>query len=488
MNSENKNTGLYVTWDELIFFLLSVFWFFVSLVYNIPKSSINNVDRTIYVLSVLCTIHLIISILSIKRMQGGRIFSPYFIIFMFLYIFSFGQFLMWAFGIHYIAEMTVSHHVRYIDSNTVVRIQVISLELISVFHWAVLMVSRRYTYRLNKRVEKKSTISWLRIISIPMLFVSWAINLFYSITGFKQAAIVGYSALFEQNVPALLKYISYMFVPAVFLVIITRNFSKKCFYVLTIMFGIYALPLMITGDRGSWIYFLCAWLWIYIRFVNTPEGNDDRTCRRRTILSIVLVAVLLFVSSVFVSVRGEGYSQLKSTDFSFEDLYTPFIKPFFEMGQSARILGIEIQDGLDKTYTYGNTYIADILGMILPRVKVFFGFPDWYVENWISTDYLHMINYGVGFSAFAEAYLNGGLYFSWIYMLLYGFFLGRLTIIRNEDVHMYPIKTYLALSAVTMLGPSVRATMDLWLREFFWGTLVVLIIAKIFGLFREKSF
>lgn len=70
-------------------------------------------------------------------------------------------------------------------------------------------------------------------------------------------------------------------------------------------------------------------------------------------------------------------------------------------------------------------------------------------------------------------------------MLLYGVFLGRLTLIKNEDVHIYPIKAYLALSAVAMLGPSVRATMDLWLREFFWGTLVVLIIAKILSSTRE---
>lgn len=169
-----------------------------------------------YVLSVICTIHLLLSLLSIRRMQGGRIFSPYFIVFMFLYIFSFGQFLMWTFGIHYIAEMTVSRHVQFIDSSTVVRIQIISLELASIFHWAVLMVARKYDYRINKRIEKNSTLAWLKILSIPMLIVSWIINVYYSVVGFRQAAVSGYAALFEQNVPALIKYLSYMFVPAVF--------------------------------------------------------------------------------------------------------------------------------------------------------------------------------------------------------------------------------------------------------------------------------
>ena len=50
---------------------------------------------------------------------------------------------MWTFGIHYKNEMTVSHHVRYIDKDTVVRIQTVSLELLAIFHWGVLIVNRK---------------------------------------------------------------------------------------------------------------------------------------------------------------------------------------------------------------------------------------------------------------------------------------------------------------------------------------------------------
>ncbi|EPB8163301.1 O-antigen polysaccharide polymerase Wzy [Clostridium perfringens] len=476
----NRNSTLYAKWDEIVFLILAFVWFVVSLVYNIRgNNQINYVDNAIYFFCVMGTLQLVLTVKSIKRLQGGCLFSLYFIFFLFLYIFSYGQFLMWTFGIHYKNEMTVSHHVRYIDKDTVVRIQTVSLELLAIFHWGVLIVNRRYKQKIKNKIENKQVINLLKHLALPILVVSWVINLYYSISGFKEAAVLGYSALFDQTMPPLIKYISYMFVPSLFLVLITRNYQKKYFYILTIFFLTYALPLLITGDRGSWIYFLGPWLWLYIRFVNTPKGTNDKLARRRTILSIILVMLILFISASFVSVRSEGYTAISSDSFSLDDLYTPFVKPFFEMGQSARILGIIIQDSLDKTYQYGNTYIADILGMILPRIKVLFGFPDMYVENWMSTDYLNMVNYGVGFSAFAEAYLNGGLYFSWFYMLLFGMFIGKLTIIRNDDVHRLPIKTYLALSATTVLGPSVRATLDLWLSQFFWGALLVLLIAKI---------
>lgn len=472
--------GLKVSRDELLFFSLSIIWFIVAafFVYETNYSFVN-VSFWIGIFNWASVIQLIVTLFSIKRLYKGKILSLYLFFFLFLYIFSFGQFIMWAFGFHYISEMTVSHHVRYIDEITVLKIQTISLELISVFHLAVLNSARKYEQRIKRKKENPQTIKWLSIISLPIMIISWAINLFYSILGFKQAAIVGYSALFEQSMPVIIKYISYMFVPSLFLVLITKKFSKKWFYILSVVFLTYAVPLLITGDRGSWIYFLGPWLWIYIRLVNTTERDNDKVVRRRSIFSIVLVLGILFISSTFVSVRGEGYTSVSQETFDIKDLYTPFVKPFFEMGQSARILGIIVQDNLHATYQYGNTYIADILGMVLPRLKVFFGFPSWYVENWMSSDYLHMVNYGVGFSSFGEAYLNGGFWFSWVYIYLFGFFIGRMIYIRNEDVKKFPIKTFLALSTAAVLGPCVRATMDLWLREFFWGVLFVLLIAKI---------
>lgn len=462
-------------------FLILFFVWQVASVFIFSSSSLfsGNIDAIIYFFDLAGTIQLIWTIKSIRNLYRGNYFNLYLVFFLFLYVFSYGQFLMWTFGAYYENQMTVSTHVRFIDKATVVRIQSLSLALLAIFHFGVLLTNRNYENKINSRFENPIEINWLKKLSLPALVISFAINFYYSIIGFQQAAIVGYSALFERDMPPIIKYLSYMFVPSLYLVLITRDYDKKMYFFLTFLFTLYALPLLITGDRGSWIYFLGPWLWLYIKFVNSEDIMvDPKTVKRKTIFASVFVGLLLFISSSFVSVRHDGYTTLAEDAFSTEDFYTPFVKPFFEMGQSARVLGILIQDNLDQTWQYGNTFVADILGMVYPTIKVLLGYPDMYVENWISTDYLYLENYGVGFSSFAEAYLNGGLYFSWFYILLLGIFIGKLIVIKDEDVKSFPIKTFIALSTATVLGPSVRATMDLWLREFFWGCLLIIIVSK----------
>nr|AKE79180.1 wzy [Streptococcus suis]AKE79702.1 wzy [Streptococcus suis]AKE80001.1 wzy [Streptococcus suis]AKE80362.1 wzy [Streptococcus suis]ANT96583.1 Wzy [Streptococcus suis] len=477
----------------LLFMVLSVVYFFASLYFiDIHTQNYNNCKFLIMLFSWLGFFQLFFTLSSIKRNFGSYI-SLYSIFYMFLFIFSYGQFIMWALGFHYDAEMTVSRHVRFIDENTVVRIQVMSLHLLSIFHLFALFAFGKNN-SIKNEVQDVVFRDISRLIATPMIIVSFVINLYVSIVSFGTAANNGYLATFDINLPVLLKYFSYMFIPAIFLNLIVHNFSKKSFFILSGIFLIYAIPLAIAGDRGSWIYFLGPWLWCYFfrvdiqKQVMTPDKYKWQR-KKKIFRMLIIVLTALYVSSVFVSVRDVGYSVLVKEDFEFtwESLYKPFVKPFFEMGQSARILGIIIQDGLDKTYNYGNTFIADVLGMTLSSVKTWFGYPEWYVENWMSSDYLGMVNYGVGFSSFAEAYLNGGVYFSWFYMAIFGWFIGSLLNVSSVPGQSSSKRVFVALSATSVLGPSVRATLDFWLRQFFWGVLLLLLVCWGIGIFAKES-
>lgn len=472
------------TYTGAFFILFAIWQVLAILIFNSGPYSTSFSDGLIYFFDVAGTLQLILTIISVRNLYKGKILNLYMMFFLFLYVFSYGQFLMWTFGAYYENQMTVSSHVRFIDKYTVLRIQSLSLALLAIFHWGVLIATTNYNQTIKRHHTNQLEMSWLKKLSVPILCISYSINIYYSITGFGAAAIYGYSALFEQSMPPLIKYTSYMFIPSLFLVLVTRNYRRNCYFFLTFLFATYALPLLITGDRGSWIYFIGPWLWIYIRFVNSGGTVNEKESKKRIVFASILVGVILFISATFVSVRGVGYAALMGQDeiFSTEDFYTPFVKPFFEMGQTARVLGILIQDNLDYHWRYGNTYIADILGMVYPTIKVAVGYPDIYVENWMSSEYLGMIDYGVGFSSFAEAYLNGGLAFSWFYILLFGLLIGKLIFIRDKDVWNHPLKMFIALSAMVMLGPSVRATLDMWLREFFWGCLFIILVAKILTL------
>ena len=482
-NSYIENRYKYkVSNDFLLFILIGIIWYVTYLVMDaLPVFQVEKNGRSIYFLSVCGVVQFVITLRSLKKLQG-RLFSPFFVFFVFLYIFNFGQFALWAFGIHYETEMTSTHFIRYIDPYTALKMQVISLQLLAFFYVGVL-----FSQSLRQRKKSEETINYrnsiYRLIARPMIVISGLISIVITFIMFRNASVQGYSIIFETNIPSILKYISYMFVPSVFLNLCVSNYSKKEFRIMSIVFMLYAVPLLVMGDRSSWVYFLGVWIWAYIKFVASKvDGVSDKKerekNRKRMIMAGVLVLVIIFVSAQFVSVRDMARGSITLNNFDFSDLFTPFIKPFFEMGQSAVCLGVIIQDKINETWSYGNTYISAFLGMVLPRVRVLFGYQDFYIENWLSS-YLNMGNYGVGFSAFAEAFLNGGSLFSGFFIMLYGLFIGRLTIVK-ESINRYDVqKIFLATSSAVVLLPSTRGSLDLYLRMLFWGVLLIEIVTSV---------
>lgn len=482
MLETTNDRGYWVPKDALMFFLLFGFWIIISIVVLDSNFLSNrNPEGLIYFFSVASVIELALIIISARRMQS-EIFSPYIIFVLFLFLFSCGQFMMWVVGIHIPEELGSTRFIRYIDKNTLVKIQILSLEFLTAFHLGALLsygfVKRRNTSARKLTIEN----SVLKKLALPVLIISGLVNIVYSIVWFRAAATVGYSALFDISMPSALKYISYMFIPSLFLNLIVNDFSKKAYKMLTVIFLIYALPLLITGDRGSWVYFLGVWLWCYYRYVPRNRISDEpnkKDKRKRIIRSVIVALVLIYVASIFTSMRDIGVSNYSLVGFDYKNLFLPFVRPIFEMGQSANVLGIIVQDKLYSTWSFGNTYVSALLGMILPRIRTLFGYPDFYIENWFSKDYLNMGNYGVGFSAFGEACLNGGVYFGWIYMLIYGFAIGYLTLIDFKLEKNQYKRLFIILSSAVVLGPSVRASMDLFIRTYFWGVILILMIVSI---------
>lgn len=471
--------------DILPFSFLLAIWFLVSIVLG-EEGNIGNASVLIYVFAVLGVCQFALTLNSSRHLQDQWI-TPYCIFFAFLFVFNYGQFAMWAVGIHMKGELTQTTFIRYIDLSTACRIEVITLEMFSAFHLGALLASGgNYPVSIDDRIDKLDK-RVFRMIGTPILIVSATINIAYTIIWFIAARSMGYSALFDISMPSILKYLSYMFYPALFLNLVAHDFSRKSFFVLSTVFCLYAVPLLITGDRSSWIYFLGPWVFAFFKYVPKKRKNQalsQRDVRKRFIRSVILILCLIYLAAMFTSVRDDGISNYNFTDFDFADLTRPFIKPFFEMGQSAVLLGVMIQDKFFLNWEFGNTYISAILGMVFPRIRTFFGYPEFYIENWMS-DYLSMGNYGVGFSAPAEAYLNGGLFFSWIYMLFYGFFIGKLVLLPNRGKNSAK-RMFVSLSATAILTPSTRGSMDLFLRMFFWGVVVVLLIEQT-SIYRYKN-
>lgn len=456
--------------DMLIFFIEWLVLFAYTLLLTGRRDFLakSQEESYIYILAVAGVLQFVQIIRSASKVQG-QLFTPYALFIAFMFVFNYGQFALWAFGIHSEFEITKTSFIRYIDNFTAIKMEVISMQFMCVFHlFALIGYLKKPVKAINYSIGTA-----LKRISVPILIVSATINILFTFFVFGQAKVVGYAALFENALPPVLKYLSYMFVPALCLTLVSYSFSRKVYIALTIIFAVYALPLLITGDRGSWIYFIGPWAWCYLRYVRDQSKPIKKS---QIALMVAAFGAIVIAASAFKSVRDIGLNSLSVADLVMNDMYEAFVHPFFEMGQSAILLGVVEQDHMYETWAFGNTYISALLGMFLPRISILFGYPDMYVENWM-TDYLYMGDYGVGFSSFAEAYLNGGPLFGWFYMALTGFFIGYTVLYKNENRNNI-LRLFLLLSTAIVLGPSIRASLNLFARMYFWGVILVLILAS----------
>lgn len=416
------------------------------------------------------------------KKSSDIIFSPYIIFFTFVVLFNYGQFILWALGIHYIGELGTTTFIRYMDKYTLLKIEIVSSVSMLSFHFGALISSfgRKIYSNDSKNLkiinDKEYYYKAIKIVSTYLALISVPVAIILSYQNLLIAVKFGYTSIYYGNnihINPLVKYLSYMFFPSLLGILIGNKFSKKSFILVGGIFTTYLLINLLAGDRGSWIYYLFILIWCYFTYIKRPTIFT-------VIKYLILGSMFLICATVLVQFREIGFVKITRSDFLhiLQDLPYVFVKPFFEMGQSARVLGIVIQDNLDASWNFGNTYMAAILSMFIPRIKVWFGYPDFYIDNWISQSYLGLDNYGVGFSITAEAYLNGGLFLSPFIMILVGMFIGYLLSFNSNSI-TNPIRMFVVLSSASSLAMMARGSMELNLRVWAYGTLIMLAMVLI---------
>lgn len=409
-------------------------------------------------------------------------FSPYLLFITFVFLFNYGQFILWALNIHYLGELGTTDFIRYMDRYTLLRIEIISAISIMALHFGALLATFQYKWgnfdsaSVDNMRSYDSYYSAFKLVSTPLLILSSLAVLYESYQDLEVALTYGYTAIYYGNdteINPFLKYISYMFFPSLIGKLIGDRFSVRSFMVVGGIFSVYMFINLLAGDRGSWAYNLPLLYWCYFTYRKKIKFQTG-------IKYLVCGSVLLICTAILVKFREVGVGEIELHDMTevLDDLSFVFIKPFFEMGQSARVLGILIQDELDINWNWGNTYIAAVLSMFFPRVKVMFGYPDFYIDNWISQSYLNLTNYGVGFSITAEAFLNGGVFFFWIIMIVMGMFVGNL--LKCNTMHLAnPHRMFVVLSSTSPLAMLARGSLELNLRKLAYGTLVTLLLVEL---------
>lgn len=460
-------------------FFSSIFCFLLVIIGLLTWNTLNDlststVEALIYLFSCAGTI-VLIYILSSSTKINNQLFSIYSIFVIFIYMFNFGQFLMWSVGIHTTNELGLSYFVRYMDYITILKILILSVPAFLIMHIGYISVLYgMLKEKLATRVIKSTEYTAIKITSIVLLLLSAPIAYLYAFEVLQITLRYGYTSTYYGEyvveLSPLMKYASYFFFPALIALWLSLKKTKKAIgLVWAISIPYFAISIA-SGDRGNWIYFFVVLVWMSMTTIK-------RINLKWIFITTPIAFVLIIVISYFVSLRDSVGSQA-----SIENLFVfgknwidIIIKPIFEMGQSARVLGIMIQDSINESWNYGNTHISAVLASVLPRVKTFFGFQDFYLENFFSQTYLGLTNYGVGFSLFAEGYLNYGPIGVLSSVYVYGFVAGLMHRLYKSNK---PIFQFIALSSTVIIPPIARASLEIILRKWVYGVIITLLLYK----------
>ncbi len=459
--------------DLVVLFETTVAVLLYLVLYN---AAFSNFSSTIYVLSVLGWIELVFCFISMKR-KCGKFFTLYSIFMGFAFLFTYGQCLLWAFGIHLDHEIsnTRLYRLGFPTEESIIRAQMLTLTGLQVFHCGALLAFRkkavqeralsdRFFSAGNKSALLKA--SWIcNLVSTPFMVYSIlrsiAINRVYGYG----ATLNNAEVVATQN--NLIMLIRLMYIPSLFGILIASDYKKWSVRFCYLSFFAYMIISMLAGDRGEWLFPLFFLVWMHHRFY--------KPIRARSLAAYLLLG-LLFVT-VSVGIRESRSAGVTISGFA-EALVgseNPIISAVFEMGSSMRPTVVLTQYGWNN-YPYGNSYLLAIVGMITERPlrALIPGYQS--LSSWFSGSFLG-INYGAGFSFLAEAFSNFGPYLFLAAMFIIGVLFSKFMFFAESiDNSNRPVLIFFAMATANSMILSIRNTMLVSLKYWAYSTLPILAV------------
>ena len=449
--------------------------YYTFLIFFDPTSQSLNLNVAIYVLS-LSSLIIFFSLLICEWKEKKNMFHPINIFLMMLGLFNAGQFILWALGIHSKTELGKTKFISFLSADVLVKtIYLVNFGMLFLYFGIKLNRKKQFNVwleRINIKFFGDTSRLFLaaKIVSVCVLMYAVPVTLYSTFSKFGIASLYGYQYLYygTSGTNLIFSIAKYMFLPGLLLFWVGNEYSKKAFNIISVLFFLYAVLNMMIGERGTWLKGLLVLISIYYHFYKKISF--------RTIIFIVLLGgIVLTLGSVLVHFREYGFSNV-----ALEDVLNYIVEgnvlfqPIFEMGSSANVLGIIVKEKINIINTGPrNTYIPAILGMFFSSMKVFFGYPDMYLENWISQTYLGLKNYGLGFTIFAEAYFNGGDVFYPIILIMLGYLIGKILNVEISNSNN-PITNFMIFSSLALLCDYTRSSLAYPLRCFAYGVLIPL--------------
>lgn len=357
---------------------------------------------------------LFFSIYSWKK-QGNRIISPYVIFLICMYIFNFGQCLLYPFPVDFKDKELIGY--LGITPIGLYKAELYTLMMLAGFHLGALF------YIKNRKAKQKITWDFnsyrIRRIGLGLIVISIVPYYYSLIEDMIWSLSYGYGALYERDVKIgidnLGSFFADYFIPACICLYVGYSNNRNIQRIIELLLLFNALVLFVTGGRTVGVIILGLLIVLY-NYVYKAFSKKQ-------------VIMLCFSGFFFLSAMSVVAEFRVSSNRSLEAYSTKSVSSnkailaIAEMGSSMSCL-IKTREIISDTgeLRYGSTYLY-ALTSIIPNL----GFWDIHpakaganMSDWL-TDKLGL-TYGTGFSMTAEAYINFG-FFCWIFMIFLGYIL-----------------------------------------------------------------
>lgn len=391
---------------------------FMSLVYALIGYNIKQPTmQSLGLMGWLGMAQLLYCIISwIKR--GNQFISPYIIFLLSLYVFSYGQSFLWAFGLD--SERTLVDF-RGVTIPEIFSAQVQAIIMLAFFHIGA-------TYYLTKNRQRSSYEQLSVDNSIRLKRIGWFLFVVSvipyitdTISKLILSATMGYGAIYEREEAIGLDNLSAIIadycIPSVICLFIAYKDNKVVRNIIVTFLLLNIVAIMIIGGRSNAVILLAILVILYNYLVK-------RFTRKWLLLGAVGAFFLLQVLAFVGNVRGDGLKSASKEGFQVEN--NAVVDAIAEMGGTmfCQIKTMNLVPQLEP-YRYGKSYLFAFT-TIIPNL----GFWDIHpakkesnLGDWLTAKL--GLSYGTGFSMCAEAYANFG-YLGFIVFFFWGWFLASI--------------------------------------------------------------
>ena len=463
---------------------INIIWIYVNLLFFIIGFIFYDNNNFYIILSLIGAIQLISSIIIYKK-SGENLLSPLIIYVIVMYLFLFGQCLMWLITKNFDGRSIIQIY----SKNEIIKAQIFTLFCFFFFHLACFNVNNSYVVdnsSLNNKIYNA-----ISMTGLFLLFFSFIPEIIYNVRLFIIAYTQGYMGIYSNQASGLfLKFLTLreFFFPSLVLIYVGDYKNNKLIFIKKLLTFIIIIDVLIgfyVGSRADAIMQL-----LVLLLLKNTLSNNNISRISYVKYAIVLFALLSIINVVRV-VRIESNKTISSyinaiASNTHNGLITSTMG---EMGGSMSTC-IETMNLVPNyfPYKYGTSYLysftwllpASISGDLIEKASM---------NNWI--DSVRYTGSGWGFSTTGEAFYNFGYYGVFVF-LIFGFFVGKFFKGLNHSLILKkPLE--LALSFILFSRLLIFSRIDFLstLPSIFYFYICIKIIVILFYLYlnrwKEKS-